>query len=647
MNTEDNQNRFWKSTSQMEMVLSNLHTGIFIVDKKTLKILEINETSATMIGQPRSEIVGQHCREILCTCEKGACPMSVTGEKSSTRECTVRTADGTIIPVMKSISTLSLNGHECFLESIVDISTQKAVENRLREERKRVEQLAREAAEASRAKSEFLANISHELRTPLNGVVGMASLLRETRLTSDQECYTDTMYHCAESLLKLVNGVLDYSSLEAGQIVLTTRHFSPTHLLRSVTELAREAAEKKNLALKTIIDPNVPRQMVGDPGRLQQALMVIVDNALKFTDTGYIQLMMKAESTSPGHSRLVFSVMDTGIGIPAENREYIFERFTQVDSSSTRKYGGTGLGLATAKEIARLMGGTIGVRDNPDGGSEFWLALPLPVSDTAQKPGPSENESLRGRILVVDDSRTNREVMSTLLKKLSFDCTTATGGEDAVALCSTTRFDLIFMDIQMPHMNGLAATKAIRAGLAGPDAEDIPIVALSANELSEDTSWRKAGMNHCMTKPVTPDRLAEFLDGWYEKHALVKAVPPVKAPVASLGAPPIFDRAKLLERLMGDSHILTTVLDGFIEDIPRQINELATLIENGQLEDARIRVHGIKGASATVCAERMSAHCAHMEQLAEQGDETALALGVIELRTLFYELKNETAQKME
>jgi PAS domain S-box-containing protein len=645
MNTEDNQNRFWQSTSQMEMVLSNLHTGIFIIDRETMKILEINETSARMIGQPRSEIVGHRCRDILCTSEEGACPIHNIGEKSITRECTIRTAEGTLIPVMKSISALSLNGHDCVLETIMDISAQKAVENRLREERKRVEQLAREAAEASRAKSEFLANISHELRTPLNGVVGMASLLRETKLTSDQECYTDTMYVCAESLLKLVNGVLDYSNLEAGQIALTSRLFNPTHLLRNVMELIRETAEKKKLTLKTIIDPDVPRQVIGDPSRLQQALMVITDNALKFTDTGYIQLMMKAEPASPDHVRLLFSVIDTGIGIPAESREYIFERFTQVDSSSTRKYGGTGLGLATAKEIVRLMDGTIGVRDNPDGGSEFWLTVPLPLSDTPPQPESPEKKTLRGHILVVDDSRTNREVMSNLLKKLSFECTTATGGEDAVALCSTTRFDLIFMDIQMPNMNGLAATKAIRAGLAGPDAEDIPIVALSANELSDNTNWRKAGMNQCMTKPVTPDHLAEFLDGWYEKRALVKSVPPSKASVARPGNARIFDRAKLLERLMGDSHILTTVLDGFIDDIPRQINQLATLIENGQMDDARIRVHGIKGASATVCAERMSAHCAQMEQLAEQGDKTALALGVIELRTLFYELKNETAQK--
>ncbi len=645
MNTEDNQNRFWQSTSQMEMVLSNLHTGIFIIDRETLKILEINETSARMIGLPRSEIVGHRCRDILCTAEEDACPTHNADEKNITRECAIRTAEGALIPVMKSISALSLNGHDCVLETIMDISAQKAVENRLREERKRVEQLAREAAEASRAKSEFLANISHELRTPLNGMVGMASLLRETELTSDQECYTDTMFVCAESLCKLVNGVLDYSDLEAGQIALTSRRFNPTHLLRNVMELIRETAERKNLTLKTIIDPNVPEQMIGDPDRLQQALMVITDNALKFTDIGYIQLMMKAESASPGHIRLLFSVMDTGIGIPAESRETIFERFTQVDSSSTRKYGGTGLGLATAREIVRLMDGTIGVRDNPEGGSEFWLAVPLPLSDNAPQPEPPEKKSLKGHILVVDDSHTNREMMSNVLKKLSFECTTATGGEDAVALCSTTRFDLIFMDIQMPNMNGLAATKAIRAGFAGPDAENIPIVALSANELFENTNWRKAGVNHCMTRPVTPDRLAEFLDGWYEKRALVKSVPPAKAPVALPGNPPIFDRAKLLERLMGDSHILTTVLDGFIDDIPRQINQLATLIENGQMDDARIRVHGIKGASATVCAERMSAQCAQMEQLAKQGDETALALGVIELRTLFYELKNETAQK--
>ncbi|MBN2529802.1 MAG: response regulator [Deltaproteobacteria bacterium] len=643
MGTDAFQTNLWNSNEQLEVILSNLPTGIFIIDSDTLEILEVNETVLRMTHWTRDAIIGRSCKDILCGAPDGSCPAREMSMDRLISECQMKLNDDTVIPTVKTIAPVELNGRKCFLESVLDITEQKKVENRLRKERERVERLAQEAQEANKAKSEFLANISHELRTPLNGVLGMASLLKETELTEDQECYADTMHVCAESLLKLVNGVLDYSNLEAGQIELSKRAFSPGHLLQSVAEQVKGPATQKNLNLKIDADKDMSTRVKGDSSRLQQVLMILTDNALKFTDSGEIDIGLHTQPIDNHNLLLQFVVRDTGIGIPEDKLDFIFERFTQVDSSTTRKHGGTGLGLATAKEIIRLMGGHIGVRNIESGGAEFTVKVPLPLVEKKQS-APKTRQKPKS-VLVVDDSKTNRDVMVSMLNKLGYQCATASGGENAVEVLSTRNFDLIFMDIQMPDVDGLVVSRAIRAGMAGADAEDVPIIALSASPMPDESQWRQVGIHHCVAKPVSLDELQTLLNEWcpVEGPTVTDKNNSTTVAIPTRKTTPVFDRGKLLSRLMGDAGILQTVLAGFIDDIPTQIDKLAQLVEAGSLEQARIRTHGIKGASATVCAEKMSAHCARMEQQAELGDSSALALGLIELRTLFNELKEETS----
>ncbi|MBN2717944.1 MAG: response regulator [Deltaproteobacteria bacterium] len=642
------QKRLWQSAEQLALLLASLPNGLLIIDENTLEILDVNDAVCSITGQSKADIMGKRCRDVICASTAEGCPILETSANRIVRECTLKRADGATLTIMKTISRANLNGHSCILESIVDISEQKKVENRLREERSRVEQLATEANDANRTKSEFLANISHELRTPLNGVLGMASLLRETPLSDDQACYADTMLVCAESLLKLVNGVLDFSSLEAGQIELSNRSFSPRHLIGSVVELVKKPCLEKQLSLDVHIGENVERNLRGDPSRLQQVLMILTDNALKFTSKGRIEIRADVDISSRVAGQLRCEVHDTGIGIPSDKHQYIFERFTQVDSSSTRRYGGTGLGLAIAREIIRLMNGRIGVRNGQNGGAIFWFEVELPLDSalTAAKVVRQEPVSTDGsgvNILVVDDSRTNREVLASLLHRMDYRCKTAESGESAIEMLSAEPFDLVFMDIQMPEMDGLITTKAIRAGLAGAAAEEVPIVALSASEMQHDTRWKSAGMTYCMKKPVSPDILHEFLNSWCQSHTLQAHIGATPTPIPTTLNAPVLDQKKLLSRLMGDARIMKTILQGFIDDMPGQIDNLAHLVETGDLDGARIRAHGIKGASATVCAERMFSHCLHMEQQAELGDSESMALGLIELRTLYDQVRDETA----
>lgn len=647
MNTKTKQNNLWNSTEQIELLLSNLQTGVIIVDKESKRILEANAFICKLSGQRKEDLVGRICHEAICPKSQYSCPADniVPGSNDKiSGECSLVTRDAQEIPILKTISTVKLNDREYLLESIVDISEQKKVEQRLRQERERVENLARKAEEASLAKSEFLANISHELRTPLNGVIGMASLLKETTLTEDQKCYADTMYTCAELLLKLVNGVLDYSSLETGSIELHKRKFSPRNLIHSVVEYVKKPIAQKELKFSFEIPSEIPLHLVGDPSRLQQVLLILVENAIKFTNKGSIYIHIALIDQSTSNCTLRFSISDTGIGIPKEKHKHVFERFTQVDSSTTRKYGGTGLGLATAKQIIDLMDGEIYVRSRQELGTIFWFEVTLnneisppvaPFSDTPKT------------ILIVDDSLTNCQVMQTMLLHLGYQARIATSGEQAIEELANQSIDLIFMDIQMPNMNGIATCKAIRSGIAGESTNETPIVALSASDYEDDLSWKYVGMNDCLTKPVSPQNLKTYLQKWFPSEPTQAQKYNFSTPSSSSTKPlvqktytsEIFDRQKLLTRLMGDKAVLTTVVKGFIGDMPGQINQLGTLIASGELKAAKIRAHGIKGASATICADKMSRHCAKMEQYAELGDTETLASQMDTLLYLYNELK--------
>jgi len=797
-----------ESESLQRLLLDILPVGVVVVDAESRRIERVNDHAATLFRGDAELLLGKRCHALLCPASEGACPICDLGKTIDNSERAMLRANGSSLPILKTAKKIQLEGRDKLLECFVDLSEQKRAEEKLHDfaldmEFKSLElDEARQKAErAAREKSDFLSRMSHEIRTPLNGVIGMIGLLLDTALDDTQRRYAQTVQTSGEALLAVVNDILDFSKIESGKLELENLDFDLRALLDDIASMLAVKAAGKGIELICSADPDVPERFTGEPGRLRQIITNLADNAIKFTHEGEVEIRvalsesgLRGNGSGPGQTVLLFTVRDTGIGIPEDRMDRLFHIYSQVDVSTNRHFGGTGLGLAISKQLTEMMGGEIGVSSTPGRGTAFWFTVPMelacdkPLAEHVQlkgvralivddnttnreillarfsawglRPDEAENgttalalmrkaamdndpyrlavldmhmpdmdgETLGGlihedpllkkartilmtslgqpgdaqrfqkagfsaylckpvlhgelrcclnlimaknaksvlvtrhtvreaarsrlpdfsgrdiRILLAEDNITNQQVALGILQNLGLGADTVVNGVEALDALRRTPYDLVLMDVQMPRMDGLECTRAIRDASSTVLNRDIPVIAMTAHAQAEKRrQCLEAGMNDFVPKPISVKELAAALERWLSASAERPVHSETDESARQDRGPElaVWDRQSLLDRILNDEFLEKTIVSGFREDAATRLELVRIKLDQADFEEVVMQAHSLKGAAANLGAEKLRKAAADLESAARQSDAPGCQARLRVMEESLAELLNE------
>lgn len=631
----DAKNRFMQrlqaSETRQRTIMDTMSSALITTDEDG-NIETFNTAAEQLFGYRADEIIGKNALTLIPDRKQTKYFVAFMQLMESGKEPTLQKdiriiahrRDGGEFPASLAVSDMIIDGRRIYNGIVMDITDRCEVEARIME--------AKEKAEASdRAKSEFLATMSHEIRTPMNGIIGMTDLLLKSRLNSTQLRLASRIQQSGRLLLHLINDILDLSRIEANRLQLEPEPFDIYELVTETGLLFHEQARKQGLELHCNIAPAMHNIWIGDTTRLRQIIINLMANALKFTHTGSVTLALEISDETQQDACLRISVKDTGIGISNAAQAHIFESFSQADGSTTRRYGGSGLGLTICRQLVDLMGGNIGVNSASGAGSEFWFTVRLPRAEAAAmgtghlRIERSRSHNLDARILLVEDNLVNREVATYMLESMRCQVTVAADGVEALSLLETNDFELVLMDCQMPVMDGYETTREIRARESNATGHHIPIVALTANAMSDARDkCLAAGMDDYLSKPLTMEAMYATLKDQLDRSRSGNARQALAVtPARAVGSrreqtlnPAYLDEFRTLEN--GD-HLADRIINLYLQKASGYLQELRNALLQDDAQALSRTAHMFRSGNAQLGAEVLAGLCSRLDRLGRSG----------------------------